>query len=72
MIISIGNKVKLKCGFFKNKIEEGIVEDIKVYEAYDSDIEHVIVRLNNGKKIKVVTQNGNSFLKRNKILEVLD
>ena len=72
MIINVGDKVKLRCGFFKRKIEEGIVEDIKVYEAYDSDIEHTIVRLSNGKKIKVVTQNGDSFFKRNKIIEVLN
>ena len=71
MIISIGDKVKLKCGFFKRKIEEGIVEDIKVYETYDSDIEHTIVRLSNGKKIKVVTQNGESFITRNKIIGIV-
>lgn len=71
MIISTGDKVKLKCGFFKRKIEEGIVEDIRVYEAYDSNIEHIIVRLNNGKKIKVVTQNGESFIARNKIIGIV-
>lgn len=64
MIINIGDKVKLRCGFLKREIKEGIVEDIKVYEAYDSDIEHTIVRLSNGKKIKVVTQNGDSFFLR--------
>lgn len=72
MIINIGDKVKIRCGFIKRKITEGIVEDIKVLEAYDSDIEHTIVRLNNGKKVKVVTQNGESFIARNKIIEVLD
>ena len=72
MIINVGDKVKLKCGFFKREIKEGIVEDIKVYEAYDSDIEHTIVRLSNGKKVKVITQNGDSFFKRNKIIEVLN
>lgn len=72
MIINIGDKVKIRCGFIKRKITEGIVEDIKVWEAYDSDIEHTIVRLNNGKKVKVVTQNGESFIARNKIIEVLD
>ena len=72
MIINIGDKVKLRCGFLKKKIKEGIVEDIKIYETYNSNIEHTIVRLDNGRKIKIVTQNGDSFLKRNKIIEVLD
>lgn len=72
MIINIGDKVKLRCGFLKREIKEGIVEDIKIYETYDSDIEHTMVRLKNGKKVKVITQNGDSFFKRNKIIEVLD
>ena len=72
MIINIGDKVKLRCGFLKKKIKEGIVEDIKIYETYNSNIEHTIIRLDNGRKIKIVTQNGDSFLKRNKIIEVLD
>jgi hypothetical protein len=72
MNINIGDRVELKCGFLKKKIKEGIVEDIEVYETYDSDIEHTIVRLDNGRKIKVVTQNGNSFLQPNKIIEILD
>ena len=44
MIINIGDKVKLRCGFLKREIKEGIVEDIKIYETYDSDIEHTMVR----------------------------
>lgn len=50
MNINIGDKVKLRCGFFRRKIKEGIVEDIKIYEAYDSDIEHTIIRLDSGRK----------------------
>lgn len=72
MIINIGNKVKVSCGFFKKKIKEGVVEDIKIWEGYDSNIEHIIIKLNNGKKVKSVTQNGKSFINRYKILEVLD
>lgn len=72
MIANIGDKVLIQCGYFKKKIKEGIVEDIKFWETYDSDIEHTIVRLNNGKVVKVVTQDGQSFISRNKILKVLD
>ena len=72
MIVNKGDKVKVELGFFKKRIEQGIVENITVWEGYDSDIEHTIVRLDSGKKIKVVTQNDSSFLQRNKIIEVLD
>lgn len=71
MRTNIGDKVKLRCGFLKREIKEGIVEDIRIYEAYDSNIEHTIVRLSNGKKVKVVTQNGESFITRNKIIGIV-
>lgn len=72
MDINIGDKVKLRCGFLKREIKEGIIDDIRIYEAYDSNIEHTTVRLNNGKKVKIVTQDGKSFIARNKIIDVLD
>lgn len=72
MDINIGDKVKLRCGFLKREIKEGIIDDIRIYEAYDNNIEHTTVRLNNGKKVKIVTQDGKSFIARNKIIDVLD
>ena len=43
MDINIGDKVKLRCGFLKREIKEGIIDDIRIYEAYDSNIEHTTV-----------------------------
>lgn len=76
MVVNINDRVKVEKGIAFKKIFEGIVTKVVEFEEGDGDIfdfelKHIYIKLDCGKKIKIVSQNNQYTFERYRILGVI-